>query len=308
VKVMAKILVYLIALFLTTSLLGGCAASGDGGAVHFDARNSQEIVLSPFYLSDPAAGADHAWYLTRAVADKTAQAGFLKPNQMLLESFSRAIFKLQLEPGKPLPATGGSSQAGCQGTQNLRLALAENGNFTGELVYDHYADDCTLVLNGRVPVRGQLDRQTGDLTARLEVLPLTATLTDKNLQLRGELSLELNAFAGEKQRMTLMADLSLSEGDRSRYALRQLALVWDGRGAFPQVTLTGSLAFTDHGLVRLTTESPLQINPQRGLPFDGVLRFQGRDDSWLRLWFAKPAMTGFFKIDGSDGLQTIGQL
>jgi len=39
-----------------------------------------------------------------------------------------------------------------------------------------------------------------------------------------------------------------------------------------------------------------------------VLRFQGKDDSWLRLWFAKPAMTGFFKIDGSDGLQTIGQL
>lgn len=299
---------YPIAFFLIAFLLSGCSLAGKETAARFDLRNSQEIVLSPFYLSDPAAGADHAWYLTRAAADKRPQAGFLKPNQMLLESFSQSILNLNLTETKENTSPGVVTESGCQGTQSLRLKMTADETFSGELHYDNYTDDCTLVLHGVVPFHGRFDRQSGALSATLKPLLLTGALDDRKLLLRGEVSLELNAFAGQKQRMTLSAELTLSEGTQTRYALRKMELVRDEGGDFPQVTLSGVLAFTDHGVVQLTTESPLQIDPKRGLPFDGVLRFHGSDSSWLRLWFAKPAMTGFFKVDGSGGLQTMGQL
>lgn len=293
---------------LLITILGGCVASGGGSPVRFSPQNSQEIVLSPFYLSDPSKGADHAWYLTLEVSDKIPIAGFLKPNQMMMESFAHWIYSLRPVAGKPLVVPSQAIAQGCQGALSGQLTLEAAGAFKGQLVFENYADDCTLILSGEVPFEGNLGLASGDMVVEMELEALRATLGSRELQYKGDLQLEFNASAGKNQVTTLVSDLALSDESGPRYSLDDMKFVWDPRGHYPQATIAGRLNYVGQGSVELTTESPIYINQKRGQPFDGALLFHGADQSWIRLLFAKPALPGFFRIDGSDGLETKGQL
>ena len=307
-KVTSNFLRTLFTVALVMASLSGCATSGGVSPVRYTPINTQEIVLSPYYLSDPVDGADHAWYMKLKISDKRPVAGFLKPNQMLMESFTRWIFDLNPQAGKTLSAPSQAIRTGCQGDLTGQFEHKASGEIKGVLAFSSYADDCSLVLNGSVPFSGKLDVQTGAVIVEFSTDGLTALLDKKNLQYGGDVELAFNAFQGKEQVVTVVSDLVLSDDTGFRYRLKNMKFVWDYRGDYTQASMAGEFDWGVYGSVVLTTASPIQIHPKRGHPFDGALLFHGADDSWIRVLFAKPAMPGFFRIDGSDGFETIGQL
>lgn len=315
---------------------GGCSTGPNGGGtVRFDKLNAYEVALSPFYLANHAAiDTDHAWHMTLAVSSGIAIAGFLKPNQMLMESFTRWIYSLNPSPGKVLNFRGESAVAGaCEGSYNGQIQMKTDGRFTGALTFSAFADDCSLVLGGEVPFKGSLDLTSGLMSAELSMPPLVAKLAKEEIQLKGELQLEFNAFKGEKQASTGTSDMMLSDSAGVRFELEDVEFNWDHSGDYQKLSVNGMIDFANMGSVKLVTTSPLRISNtpgrlvtayksegtpgagepaqpthKRRLPFSGALVFHGVDDGWVRLLFANSAKPGFFWIDTSGHMQSLGTL
>jgi len=325
--------------FLTAALilfvLSGCAPSTGNGSARLMAKNSLEVSLSPFYLVDHSAiNADHAWHLTRSVSAGKPIAGFLKPNQMLRDAFSASIFNLQLTREKPSSLDETRDFASeCGGGYRTQTKVAADGRLSGTITFSDFADDCSLVLNGRVPFTGTLDRATGNLNAELVLSQLVGHLDKTRWQLNGELSLSFNIFKGDSQVFSGASELSVADETGTRFQLEDVDFKWDHTGEYQTVVLNGQIHFDNLGSVRVETTSPIQISNTPGrinsiapdaaqrlagdkartshfrrLPFDGALLFHGASNSKVRLLFSKPGFPGFFWIDGSDGLQTMGTL
>lgn len=299
---------YLFAILLFIIPLSGCAMSGGGSPVHFDSINSQAIVLTPYYLSDPLQGGDHAWYMKLKISDKIPVAGFLKPNQMLTESLTRAIFALNPVPGEVLSSSAGEPIKGCGGWYSAQIAMLPDGGVKGSLAFADYSDDCSLVLNGEVPFVGKMDITSGAIEVSLTLLPLAARLAEKELQLEGRLDLTFNAVKGEKQRALNRSTMAMVDETGLRVKLSPVIFSWDRRGIFLDEAMDGQIVVEPYGVVRVETTSPLQIRHEGTKPLKGSLKFHGANGSWIRLYFAKEGLPGFFRLDGSDGFETIGQL
>jgi hypothetical protein len=325
-----------LVVMIFSCIAAGCSASSGGnGSLIFNKSNYLEVSLSPFYLIDRSAMShDHAWHMTRAVSAGKPIAGFLKPNQMLMESFTRWIYSLKPAPGKILNAEASSViVADCKGSYSAHIQMSQNGRFTGQINYFDLADDCSLVFSGEVPFTGRLDLMSGAMSTELTFDNLKIRLGDQAWRLRGELELEFNAFSGEKQVSTGHSDMFLADESGNRFQLDDMQFSWDHRAEYQKLSVDGLIDFGSQGSVRLETTSPLQIsntpgrpnsvyrstgklkkrNPahlshKRRLPFDGALLFHGSNQEWVRLLFSKPASPGFFWIDSSDGLQTMGTL
>ena len=321
---------------LLLSMSAGCVTTtGGGGTVRFDKLNAYEVALSPFYLANHAAiDTDHAWHMTLAVSSRIPIAGFLKPNQMLMESFTRWIYGLNPSPGKVLNVSGESAVAGaCEGSYSGQIQMSAGGRFTGALTFSEFADDCSLVLGGEVPFEGSLDLTSGLMSAELSMPPLVAKLAEEEIQLKGDLQLEFNAFKGEKQASSGTSDMILSDSAGVRFELEDMLFAWDHSGDHQKLSVNGVIDFANMGLVRLATTSPLiisnipgrlvtayksegtpgagepaQATHKRRLPISGALVFHGADNGWVRLLFANSAKPGFFWIDTSSHMQSLGTL
>lgn len=287
--------------------LSGCLAAGSGPA-RFTAKNSQEIVLSPYYLADPAQGGDHAWFMKLKISDKLPVAGFLKPNQLLSESFAEWIATQKLETSKPLTEAEVAPVAGCSGSYRGALERLAKDDFSGHLVFDNYSDDCVMVFDGTVPFHGDLEGSTGFASVELSVAELNSYLGDTLIRLGGTLQLDLNPGQGTKQHLKAVSRVSLSDASGLRVGLTPVIFSWDRSTHLLVSTYEGALVIPPYGRVGLKTLSPIRIAPGTHKPFDGSLRFEGAGGSWVRLLYAKPGSPGFFRIDGSDGLETIGYL
>lgn len=320
----------LIVCLLFTVVAGCVASSTGGGSVHFTPENAYEIALSPFYLADRSAiDGDHAWHMTLLVSHRKPIAGFLKPNQMLMETFTRMIYSLAPAPGKVLTIAGENLvPADCEGGYSEQLQMAKNGQFTGRIAFSAFADDCSLVLDGSVPFEGELNLTSGEVTATLSFSSLEATLDEVALPMKGELRLEFNAFKGEKQASNGVSSLVLADATGVRLSLKDMEFAWDHREEYEKFEVNGWIDVAGYGSVRLATTSPVRISNtpgrlvtaykadgspaqtthKRRLPFDGALMFYGDDDGWVRLLFSKPTDPGFFWIDTSKGSQSIGSL
>jgi len=316
-------------------VLSACASATGNGSARLIAKNSLEVGLSPFYLVDHSAtNADHAWHLTRSVSAGKPIAGFLKPNQMLRDAFTGAIFNLPgfREKASSLDETRDFASE-CGGSYSTHTKIAADGRLTGTITFSDFADDCSLALSGRVPFTGTLDRITGDLNAELALSQLIGHLDESRWQLDGELSLSFNIFKGDNQVFSGESDLAVADETGTRFQLEDVDFKWDHTGVYQTVVLHGQIHFEKLGTVRVETASPIQISNTPGrinsispgasqrpagdkartshsrrLPFDGALLFHGANDSKVRLLFSKPGFPGFFWIDGSDGLQTMGTL
>jgi hypothetical protein len=321
--------IFFVCLLLSMSV--GCATSPDGGrAAHLETQNVYEVALSPFYLVVRSSiDADHAWNMTLNVSSGMPIAGFLKPNQMLMESFTRWIYSLEPIAGKVLNVNGESDiAADCEGAYSGQIQMASNGRFTGKLVFSKFADDCSLVLDGEVPFAGSLDLASGVMIAELSFSSLNGELGEDELSMQGDLELEFNAFKGEKQASTGISELALADAEGARFRLDDMEFAWDHSGQYQKLSVNGMINLAGIGSLRLATTSPLQISNipgrlvtaykndgtpahtthKRRLPFDGALRFYGADKAWVRLLFSKPTLPGFFWIDTSAGSQSIGNL
>jgi len=264
--------------------------------------------MSPYYLATPAEGGDHGWYMKLKMSDKIPVAGFLKPNQMLAEGFSRWLQmsgsatdgSLNLHPGEPV--------SGCDGTLTGSIEQGTNGKFSGLLSFDGYADDCSMHLDGEVSLKGGIDPASNELEVRMELAKLQARIGKKPLQLGGELRLRFAANPSGRKLLQAESRLRLADENGPRYNLSPVNFTWDRRGTYPAITMDGRIRFFPYGNVELKTTSPLQLLPPRELPFDGSLRVYGAEESWIRMLFNRGGDPGFFRIDGSDGLRTIGHL
>ena len=267
--------------------------------------------------------------MTLNVSSGMPIAGFLKPNQMLMESFTRWIYSLEPTAGKVLNVKGESDIAGdCEGAYSGQIQMASNGRFTGKLVFSEFADDCSLVLDGEVPFAGSLDLASGVMIAELSFSSLNGELGEDELSMQGDLELEFNAFKGEKQASTGISELALADAEGARFRLDDMEFAWDHSGQYQKLSVNGMINLAGIGSLRLATTSPLQISNipgrlvtaykndgtpaqtthKRRLPFDGALMFYGADKAWVRLLFSKPTLPGFFWIDTSAGSQSIGNL
>ena len=323
---------------LLLSISAGCVTTtGGGGTVRFDKLNAYEVALSPFYLaSHTAIDTDHAWHMTLTVSSGMPIAGFLKPNQMLMESFTRWIYSLNPSPGKVLNVSGERAIDGaCEGSYSGQIQMSTGGRFTGELTFSEFADDCSLVLGGEVPFEGSLDLTSGLMSAELSMPPLVAKLAEEEITLKGDLQLKFNAFKGEKQASSGTSDMVLSDSDGVRFELEDMEFSWDHNGDFQKLSVNGLIDFANMGSVNLVTTSPLiisntpgrlvtayksegtpgagepaQASHKRRLPFSGALLFHGADDGWVRLLFGKSTYPdpGFFWIDTSGNMQSMGTL
>jgi hypothetical protein len=316
---------------LLCALAAGCVASSTGGgSAHLETQNVYEVALSPFYLvNHSATDADHAWNMTLNVSHGRPIAGFLKPNQMLMETFTRMIYSLEPAPGKVLSISEENLvPADCEGGYSEQLQMSKNGKFTGQMSFSAFADDCSLVLDGEVPFAGSLDLESGVMSAELSFSSLLGRLGEDELSMKGDLHLKFNAFKGEKQASTGISELALADADGARFSLDDMEFAWDHSGQYQKLSVNGIINLAGVGSVRLATTSPLQISNtpgrlvtaykndgtpaqathKRRLPFDGALMFHGADKAWVRLLFSKPTLPGFFWIDTSEGSQSIGAL
>ena len=320
----------LIVCLLLSVVVGCVASSTGGGSVHFTPENAYEVALSPFYLANRSAiDGDHAWHMTLLVSHGKPIAGFLKPNQMVMETFTRMFYGLAPVPGKVLNITKENLvPADCEGGYSEQLQMSKNGQFTGQMSFSAFADDCSLVLDGTVPFEGDLDLTTGEVTATLSFSSLDATLDEMELPMKGDLRLKFNAFKGEKQASTGVSSLVLSDATGVRFRLKDVEFAWDHRDEYQSLVANGWIDVAGYGSVRLETTSPIRLSNtpgrlvtaykpdgspahtshKRRLPFDGALRFYGDDDGWVRLLFSKPTDPGFFWIDTSKGMQSMGSL
>ena len=316
---------------LLFSVVAGCVASSTGGgSAQINTQTAYEIALSPFYLANRSAiDSDHAWHMTLLVSHRKPIAGFLKPNQMLMETFTRMIYSLAPAPGKVLNITEENLvPADCEGGYSEQLQMSKNGQFTGQMSFSAFADDCSLVLDGSVPFEGKLDLTSGEVTSTLSFSSLDATLDEMALPMKGDLRLKFNAFKGEKQASTGVSSLVLADATGVRLSLKNMKFAWDHSEEYQKIEVNGWIDVAGYGSVRLATTSPVRISNtpgrlvtaykpdgspaqtthKRRLPFDGALKFYGDDDGWVRLLFSKPTDPGFFWIDTSKGSQSIGSL
>jgi hypothetical protein len=298
----------LVFVLLPVFFLAGCATPRGGSAARFTPQNFQEIALSPYYLSDPAEGGDHAWYMKLKRSRKAPVAGFLKPNEMLTESLTRSIYGLKLVAGQVLPPVSLPAIHGCAGSYATQINIQPGGEISGHLLFSGYADDCSLALEGRVPFKGKLDPASGDTRVELTLSSLAGRLAAKGVQLSGKLELEFNALVGEQQLVTASSSMNIADETGLRMSLRPMSFSWDRRGQYLQEIIEGQVAISPYGVLQLKTTSPLKISPERNAPFEGALRFYGENDSSVRMLFAKPGFTGFFILDGPDGFTTMGQI
>ncbi|PLY03063.1 MAG: hypothetical protein C0623_02400 [Desulfuromonas sp.] len=317
----------LFAIALSLFIVSGCVSSSGNGSTRLSAESSLEVSLSPFYLvNHSATNSDHAWHLTRVVSAGEPIAGFLKPNQMLRDAFAESIFSLKLAPQKL--SSGDSSHSfsdACGGGYTTEIKVAADGNFVGAIIFSGFADDCSLALTGRVPFKGSLNQETGNLETELTLSQLKGALGTSSWTLGGELSLSFNAYKGTSQVFSGESEVSLADETGDRCRLDDVAFRWDHTGVYQTVILNGRIHFANLGSVRIETTSPLEIsntpgrahsvsrgtppaNHKRRLPFNGALLFHGANNSNVRLLFSKPGFPGFFWIDGPNGLQTMGTL
>ena len=292
---------------LAPLLLGGCAVGG-GSAARFTPKNAQEIVLTPYYLSDPAEGGNHTWYMKLKIAGKVPVAGFLKPNQMLVESFTNWLAPRQTQPGQPLSPPKETTVGGCSGSYRGTIEAQGRDHFSGRLVFDDYSDDCSLVFTGSVPFGAELDAASGAVEMTLPLGELTARLAEKQLKLKGNLALDFNLLQGEKQLVRAESRMALADESGLRIGLEPVLFTWDRRGRHLISAYEGQLLIPPYGLVQLTTLSPIKIVPGTHKPYNGALRFEGAEGAWIRLLYANPGKAGFFRVDGSDGMESIGYL
>ena len=298
----------LIPIILFAATLGGCATSGGGSPARLTTQNLQEIALSPYYLSDPAEGGDHAWYLKMKRSEKTPVAGFLKPNEMLTESMTRSIYGLKPVAGQVFSADPLPLIKGCAGTYSTQINMLPGGKIYGQIIFDEYADDCSLVLDGKVLFEGKVDLASGTTDVELTLSALTGRLAEKELQLSGKLELKFNAVAGEKQLVITRSRMNIADETGLRISLRPVTFSWDRREKITQELFEGKVAISPYGVLDLKTTSPIRISLERNAPFEGALRFHGEKDISIRMLFGRSGFTGFFFIDGPNGFKTTGQL
>ncbi|WP_303722399.1 hypothetical protein [Malonomonas rubra] len=298
--------ILLILLFALTS----CAATTSSRQVHFDGKNSQAVALSPYYLPPPEEKrTDLAWALTLKVSDGVPYFGLIKPNQLLADPLFRYFTEINLQSSNFVPGSQTSvAIEGCQGKYLLETEINSQGEVNGKINYQNFSDNCSLSYDATVPFSGQLDLATGQLTVMLNYKDLPAQMGVRNFRLSGQLQLSLNAFAGEKQKYTAKVEMDLVEIGGQQYHLAQTQLSWNLAAPYPQFAIAGKISFEQYGEVQLVTDSPLISHSKNGPPFDGMLIFSGADGAWRRLYFPKSTDPGALRIDGSNGMKTMGKI
>ena len=294
---------------LLTILLTACAAPNQTRPrVHFDGNNTQVIALTPYYLPDPQEQrGDHAWQLTLKVSDGKPYFGLIKAHSLLIDPLIAYVTQLNLQPGQTVVVPKTLQQAGCRGQTTVQLAIATTGALSGSLDYENYADNCGLTYNAALTVTGQLDTATGQLELNLDYVRLPAQLEQRRFLLSGQLQLTMNAYQGKQQRYLVHSHMLIDEVNQRQVQLTDGLLSWDLSGRYPAFSITGTVAIPEFGTAVIVTDSPLLSYAKDSPPFDGVLIFKGAEASWRRLYFPKSTDPGAFRIDGSNGMRTMGK-
>ena len=294
---------------LLTILLTACAAPNQNRPqVHFDGNNTQVIALTPYYLPDPQEQrGDHAWQLTLKVSDGKPYFGLIKAHSLLIDPLIAYVIQLNLQPGQTPGTPESLQQTGCQGQTTVQLAIAADGTLSGSLDYENYADNCGLVYNTALTVSGQLDAATGQLELKLNYAQLPARVEQRHFLLSGQLLLAMNAYQGKQQRYLVRSSMLIDEVDRRQVQLTEGLLSWDLTGRYPAFSITGKVDIPEFGAADIVTDSPLLSYTKDSPPFDGVLIFKGAEATWRRLYFPKSTDPGAFRIDGSNGMRTMGK-
>jgi hypothetical protein len=266
----------------------------------FTSENSQAIALAPFYLVKQEEEADHAWYLTLKTAESKPIAGLLKPNQLLIDTVISSLKTLPEQINQALFSSG------CRGQFNSQINAQADTTSAGTIEFTDYSDDCTLSLDGSVTVNVS-DVSAETITATIRPENLSAKTAENQYQVTGILKVTFNPQS-EATEYLASSDLSLIAVNNERYDLHNLQIKQSTWQEYPQISLNGQVDFSRYGTVTIATDSPLLVQKETGRPFDGMLTFHGSKDAWVRIFFPKAAYPGFFRLDGSDGLQTMGNL
>lgn len=286
--------------FLSISMAACVSQSSVPMKATFTSENSQAIALSPFYLVTQETDDDHAWYLTLKAAEKKPVAGFLKPNQLLIHSVMTSLRKL------PLQSDQRYTSSGCRGQFSLRIGSVADKALTGNIEFTDYSMDCTLSLGGNVALNVS-DTSASQIITTINAADLIAKTADNQYQVTGILDVTFNLLSAETN-YSASSNLSMIASKNERYDLYNLQIEQSKQQEYLQLSLNGRIDFSHYGTVEITTNSPLLIQKETGQAFDGMLTFHGANNSWVRIFFPKAAYPGFFRLDGSDGLQTMGKL
>ena len=297
-----------LAILLTILLVACAAPNRDRPLAHFDGNNTQVIALTPYYLPDPQEQrGDHAWQLTLKVSDGKPYFGLIKAHSLLIDPLIAYVTQLHLQPGQTAGVPEAQHQTGCRGQTTVQLAIAATGALSGNLDYENYTDNCGLTYDAALTVTGQLDTATGQMELNLNYARLPAQLEQRRFLLSGQLQLTMNAYQGKQQRYLVHCSMLIDEVNQRQVQLTDGLLSWDLTGRYPAFSITGTVDIPEFGTAGIVTDSPLLSYAKDSPPFDGVLIFNGAEASWRRLYFPKSTDPGAFRIDGSNGMRTMGK-
>lgn len=304
-------------LILTLLLLAGCTGPQElrsppprqSKPVIFNANNAQAVAVVPFYFNDPESESiAHAWDLTLATADNRPVIGIVKPVQLLIDAFSQSVFKLHPSLMEKPGQTSRVSFPGCQGLYVSEFGLSPDDSLDGTISFQQFSDDCARFFDGTVSIQGRLDSPTGKLSANLELESWRISFPGRDYNVKSRLKLVIDTNLGEKQLYKAELDMDLSGTNDSGYRLRDFRFEWNRKPQDNEISLAGELTFDQFGTVKVETDAVLVLDVESGLPYNGVIMFYGEESSWVRLMFPRITYPGAFRINGSDGLDTMGTL
>lgn len=288
--------------------LSACAGNGfNTKKMQFTDDLLSEIPLSPYYLPDPQNNQIYdSWQLQGIATSRQPFFGLLKPNNMMVDPLFDFINELGMQPTGDIESQELNEKVeGCQGYRDLEMSLNSDGGLEGKLVFREFADDCSLALEGAVPLQGKIDPGTGLVIIHFSP-ELAGSMEQRKFKISGNLDLQLNAYQGAKQKFTCQVELTIEELGGQKYRMRDMLFTWDETGEHSWFSMAGTIDFDQLGSVEVTTDGYLVSYTRNTEPFDGILIFTGADEQWLRLFFPKTTAPGFFRIDQSGPKKTMG--
>jgi len=188
------------------------------------------------------------------------------------------------------------------GTANYTLDINDvNGSFSGTIAYLDFTSE-SVVFDGTATIRGTMNADNHEVSrltlsfSSLELEYLTSTFS-----LTGSLSWGENTSESYTQTLSMNMVLLNQETDKTywynNYEMVSVSDYYD-----IEQTISGRYYDHDFGFIDLTTTTPLRSNHGDLWPSQGILNFNGRLDSWVRLKFLEHTLV--FEAD-TDGDQSI---
>jgi len=207
---------------------------------------------------------------------------------LLARTWERAVSTyLELHPpdrASPLARIDERMYGFCDGYADMDGSVNENnGDFSINITYQGFSDDCVLYMSGRTNESGNIspyDLDITHMTITYEALVFTngrASVTQS-----GTWFMDYRQYPYREE----INVVTRNDANGKTYWMRDYVVYsstgWDGSSNYDEFDITGRYYDPDNGYVDISTEQALRIRYQEYYPYEGVLAIIGEGNTGAR--------------------------